>query len=438
MFGGREEEKKILPAGGMMIGYDLSGDSAQISYYQSTMDEPGTAALVTGTEIYNIPALLCKRPGVNQWFYGKEALRFHEETGAYLVDHILEKALEQEVVVIEETEYDPVALLTLFVKRSLVVLGMIVTPDKIGSFMFTVEHLDDRMVEVLGAVSANLGLRNATVYFQSYQESLYHYMMYQKEDLWRQKVLVCDFNGAGMHYYIMEKNLRTTPVVVLIKDGMAETMFLPDEDLAPELLEDAYQNLDSKFLRILEPILEGEFFSAVYLLGDGFKEQWMNGSIRYLCRNRRVFQGNNLFSRGACYSLKDKVSPGEASVGHVYLGKEKLISNVGMQVRLRDDDTYFALLDAGVNWYETYKEVEIFLPEDGQLELMITPLDGQPPMTKVIQIPELPERPVGTSRARVTLKMISATKLEIGIEDLGFGEIFPSTGKEWNYEFEVR
>ena len=30
---------------------------------------------VTGTEQYNIPVALCKRPGVGQWYYGKEAVK---------------------------------------------------------------------------------------------------------------------------------------------------------------------------------------------------------------------------------------------------------------------------------------------------------------------------------------------------------------------------
>ncbi|RAZ51536.1 hypothetical protein DK853_46505, partial [Klebsiella oxytoca] len=66
-----------------------------------------------------------------------------------LVMNLVELARKGEKIRIEEEEFDPAALLTLFIKRSLVLLNFITTPENIGALMFTVDHLDDKMVEIL-------------------------------------------------------------------------------------------------------------------------------------------------------------------------------------------------------------------------------------------------------------------------------------------------
>ena len=60
------------------VGYDQCRKYAQISYCDLTEVEPETVSAVAGTEQYNIPAVLCKRAGVGQWYYGKEAESFAE------------------------------------------------------------------------------------------------------------------------------------------------------------------------------------------------------------------------------------------------------------------------------------------------------------------------------------------------------------------------
>lgn len=83
----------------MVIGYDLGRQFSQVSYYAVGDADPCTVSPVAGTEQYNIPTVLCKRVGVSQWYYGKEALKNQGEEGI-LVDHLLEKALQGEEVLV--------------------------------------------------------------------------------------------------------------------------------------------------------------------------------------------------------------------------------------------------------------------------------------------------------------------------------------------------
>lgn len=424
--------------GSILVGYDLGDDFSQISYCALGDDEVESVATVVGTRQYNIPTALCKLTGTNQWFYGKDALKFSDEEQNGLVTHLLTAAKKGDSIVLEETEYDPTALLTLFLKRSLSLLGFAASADRIDAIMFTVNDLDDRMVEVLAKAAVNLNLRTNHIYFQSHTESFYHFVLNQPEDLWNYQVLACEHDGMQLKTYRLERNKRTTPVVVLIEEKTYDTMVLPREEEPEEIKSDSYRLADEKFLQILQNLCDGRIFSSAYLLGDGFRDNWAEKSLQFLCRNRRVFQGNNLFCKGACYSLIEKFEPNKAESEHIFLGPDKLKSNIGMKVMKRGKESYFALLDAGENWYEVYRECEIILP-DGETEIifLITPLTGKGETAEIVTLENAPFSDGGFHRYRIEMKMTSAEQVSVTLTDLGFGELSAASGKVWEKGFFV-
>lgn len=436
MFTGQKEFNIRKNSGKIIVGYDLGKKMSQISFCAPDGSEAETVSSVAGTEQYNIPTILCKRPEVNQWFYGKEAIKYIKEDGGIPVEDLLTLAQRGEDVVVEGESYDPAALLTLFVKRSLSLLSMRVPLNKIEALMFTVEELTPRMVDVLGKVAGGLNLNGVSISFQSYLESFYHYMLYQPKELWQYKVVIFDYDGA-MKSLSLECNKKTTPQVVFISEKEYpdfERVIWPEDEAAKVALK---QKLDGRFLKIAEEAVSDGIVSTVYLLGDGFKEDWAEESIRMLCKTRRVFQGNNLYSRGACYGAVERISPGEEGKSHVYLGKDKLKSNIGMRVRRRGEESYFAVLDAGKNWYETTADFEVILDTGNVLEFVIIPLTGEDLTERRIVLEGLPERPERTTRLRIHMEMASVNQAVVTVEDMGFGEIYPSSGKGWTHSINV-
>lgn len=418
----------------VLVGFDLGKYSVQISYMRSGMDEPQSAEQVIGSEVFNIPMVLCKRKGVNQWFYGREALKFAQTGEGYIVDNILQKAIDGEKEVIEDNEIDGIALLTLFIRRSLSILGA--NLSNISDLMFTCEDLSDEVIDVCSRVSGMLQLKNCNVYFQNYAESLYHYIIHQESELFRANVLCSHYDGNTLVNYVFRRNLKTTPTVAFVDVLQRINMPLPEivsEDARPA----AYERLDATYTGYVEDILKRDSFSAVYLLGDGFKDEWYKGSLKVLARGRRIFLGNDLFGRGACYCLSDRYEPGKEASKHIYLGDDKLRSNVGMNVKRRGKTSYLALLDAGVNWYDLKCEYEMFLPEDNILRFEIIPIDGTGHIIKELELINVPERDPDTLRVSLKMKMSDINTVLIHIEDIGFGDIFPSSKMEWDLKIEL-
>lgn len=419
-----------------MIGYDLGHQFAQVSYCGMGETEPETVSAVTGTEQYNIPAVLCKRPGVGQWYYGKEAVKFSKEENGILVEDLLLLAQRGEDVMVEGEAFDPVALLTLFVKRSLSLLTIRLSLYQIEAFMFTVEDLTPRMVDVLTRVAAGLQLNAKSICFQNHLESFYAYTLHQRSELWAYDVAVFEYH-THMRMLRMECNRRTSPKVVLIEQKEFPEVLRRVWSENEEECRRQKQELDELFLHVAGEALGERTISTVFLLGDGFKEGWAKESLKFLCRNRRVFQGNNLYSKGACYAMLERINPSQEWKDYVYLGEDKLKSNIGMKALRRGESSYYAVLDAGSNWYEAGCDFDVILESGSSVEFLITPLTGGNVAERSVKLPGLPDRPRGTTRLNIHVEMTAVDQAAVTIEDLGFGELFPSSGKAWSSEIQV-
>lgn len=417
-------EKKNLLFAGMELGNKIS----QISYCSSDHPEPETVSVVAGKEQYGIPTVLCKRFGVNQWFFGRDAIKHGDGVEGVLVEDLLKNAVNKETVELDGESFEAVSLLALFVKRSLSLLNLAAGTDRPDYFMITVEKLDSRMVEVLNEIANYLQMDREHIFFQSHVDSFYQYCMHQPEELRIQEVLACDYTENGLKTYRLECNRRTNPIVAFVEEREFEQLKaapLPEDET--EHTKSA-QSRDRVFLGILQELIEGHIVTCAYLLGDGFSSDWCMESLRYLCRNRRVFQGNNLYSKGACQSAYEKVFPGEISRKFIFLGKDKIKANVDIMAVTDAKESPYPLLDAGTNWYDVEKTWEFILESGNELVFLITPLNGREKKQIKMVLDGIPQRPENASRIRLRMHFTDETNMVLTVTDLGFGEFFAPSG----------
>ena len=398
----------------MIIGYDLSYQYAQISYCRQNGDTPRTFELAEGTRQYNIPACLFKREGVNQWFLGKEAENCSKQEEGSFVENLLMLALEQEEIQLGEETFETVALLTLFIKRSLYLPQKECRPEKTIGIMFTLPVLTEKTISLMQRVIVLLNMPECEMYFQSREESIYHYVTHQPKELWNDNVLLYDYGQDEIKSYRFKKNRNTRPMVAFVEEYSHGNLFGEDEEK------------DGRFIEIIAESAQPSDACA-FLLGDGFHGEWCQDSLRELCHNRRVFKGNDLYSKGACFAMQEKCAK-DKTKQMIFLSKDKLRTNVGMQVCRQGEESYLALLDGGENWYECKKEWDIILTEGNTVVFRLIPLDGRNIRNVEIVLDELPVRKPKMTRLHMLVQMKSATLMELTIEDMGFGELAPAGG----------
>lgn len=415
----------------LLIGYDLCNDYSQISYFNFALKEPKTISTTAGEEKFQIPTVLLKKAGMDKWYFGEEALKKADKQD-YLVQNLLDKCSNHELVMIEDTQYDPAELLTIFIKKSFSFLFFEGIANKVpSSIVFTVEAINTKLAFALKQSAKALGIPEESVYIQDHEESFVEYTLHQKNELWNHQVILLDYDINYLKAFKLNINTKTTPFTAIVSKENFEhirpikKMVLKEDEKEKEL--DLLVKAELKNYFGVEPI------SCIFLCGEGFDGDWSKETLRYLCMGRRVFQGKNLYTKGACYYATKKQQKIEMD-DYLFLGANKLKYNIGVEAFDKGEKRYYSLLSADENWYDAKKQCEFILEDECMVELKLTPVDHKDTRTVIINLHDLPQRPNKTVRILLEIKFESSNKGLIVIKDLGFGEIFETSKKVWKHE----
>ena len=418
----------------VFIGIDLSDDFSQISY--CTVDEPRTMSMGSGETRMCIPTMLAKRYGEAAWSFGEEAYEQSAADEAFPVDRLVERARNGAAVEVEAVDYDPTDLLALFMKKCLGRLSAITPIEKVAAIMISVEDPDEQMIKILDQVVRTLRLKAERVFYQSHAESAFNYLMHQSMDVRAQDVCVCDMRQQGLVVTLYSQNVHTKPQVMIMQERVYDH-FLPESFEGIKNPEGRKKMKDQEFLHILQANIDDSIVSSVFLLGDGFEGDWSRESLKYICNGRRAFRGNNLYSKGACYGARGKVNPSPADREMVFLGPDKVKANIGMNVYRKGRESYMALLDGGKNWYDLSRKCELLLESERRIQFIITPLNGKEVRTVSMFLKGIPERKRRSTRVLLELRMLSESRIQAVVTDMGFGEFFEPSGMQWEMEFKT-
>ena len=102
-----------------------------------------------------------------------------------------------------------------------------------------------------------------------------------------------------------------------------------------------------------------------------------------------------------------------------------------MEMRVMGAPAYYPLIEAGKNWYECKAGCELILDDTKELVFTVSLPDETEKKRVAMALDGLPERPNRTTRLALTLKYVSPKECEVTVRDLGFGEMYPSSGKVW-------
>lgn len=422
-----------------VLGLDLNDNMSQISYFELNSAAPETVVNDADKEKLGIPTVLSKRKGVAQWEIGTAAIDAAATGNATLISRIMSFAAAGAKLEIEGEAYDATDLLILFVRRSLNLLSMIMSPEDVEVMVITVASLDGKLVDVVDRIADAMPIPKDKIIIQTYEESIFYYMLHQPAELWEYEVSVFDYSDTCLRIYQMWMNRSTTPVVAFVDKNDFSEIKMPKEMMEEEESEEKAARLDEKILRLVHEFYAGKAVSTIFLVGEGFEGNWCDKTLKYLFmgKNRRVFQGRNLYSKGACYCGRDKINPCYLNKNFVFLGRDKLKFNLGIKMNVGGKEEYLTVADAGENWYDSGVTYEFLLGETKSVPLLITPLDGKGVEEIEVELTGLVDRPPRASRMRLNVEFESEDRMKIVVTDLGFGEFYPSTGKSWEKIIEM-
>ena len=316
---------------GSMIGYELGERYCQISFYAEEQQEPQTVELLH-----------------------------------YPIEHLYAKALRQEKFTVGQEMCDAVRMLAGFVAESLERFG------EIRQLVFTVPELNMDIAKMLRGIGQRAGISKGNIYVQDYKESFCNYMLYQPKELWQYEAALfhCDRHEVKA---CMLRKLRTG-------FGKGKDTFITVDDVAsarmeelsavyPVLNVDRAREADLQFRQFVQGVFEKKLVSSVFLVGEGFENSWYPQSLKVLCNGRRAFLGNNLYSKGACYTAHRRTLDYKDSF--VYLDETKMMDQICLKMRTKGQDKWEPIVSWGSRWYEADTQCEVLLENTDDIEIHI-------------------------------------------------------------------
>ena len=363
-----------------IIGYELNERYCQISYYHEESQEPQTL-----------------------------------ETIAYSAHNLYMRAIRHE-------SDEIVRLLREFIENSLSRF------ESIGQIVFTVPELNVDIVRMLKGIAKRMGIDKDNVYVQDYKESFCNFMIYQPKELWQYEAALFHCDRHEVKAYMLRK-LRTgygkgRDAFITVDEVASARM----EELAavyPVLNVDRAKEADIQFKQFVQGVFDKKLVSSVFLVGEGFENNWYPQSLKVLCNGRRAFLGNNLYSKGACYAAYKRSLGYEDSL--IYLDETKMMDQICLKLRMQGVDKWYPIVSWGSRWYESDMQCEILLENTDDIEIHIESLVGAEMRVERVSLEGLPKRKNYTLRLQVKVMMRNEKCCCISFKDMGFGEFFPPT-----------
>lgn len=403
---------------GNIIGYEINEKTCQISFYNDQQLEPET--LESESDNYQIPLIIGKLR--DTWTYGKEAKRLVSISEGFTVTRLLERSLDGEKVEFGEDTYDAVWLLSKFIQMSLQAF------PKIDGIVFTVPELTEELAKLLRGIAVRMNIDKQHIFIQDYKESFCNYLFYQPKELWQYEAALfcCDRNEIKAYMLRRLKpglgGGKTTFVTV---DEVASAHMKELAAVYPVLNEDKAREADSMFCKFIEGVFDKRIVSSVFLTGEGFENNWYPNALRLLCNGRRAFIGNNLYSKGACFTSYRKMYMQVEDP--VYLSDGKLTDQITLNLRVNGQEMWYPIVSWGAQWYESNNQWEVLLEKVEDIELHIESLVQGTVRTEVIPMDKFPRRSEYAMRLMIETLFMDEKTCKIIVRDMGFGEFYPAT-----------
>lgn len=162
--------------------------------------------------------------------------------------------------------------------------------------VFSVEQADEQAVAELRRLAMQMiGIPESRIFVQS-RRRVSVPMCCTVPEIWRHQAVLFACGGGELRSTVLNVNGRTIPVMARAeKEEKWQVSFGNYTDTEKDLA----------LAGIARDIFGGRPVSSVFLVGEGFDGKWYEESLKILCgAGKRVFAGNNLFAKGACYRAR--------------------------------------------------------------------------------------------------------------------------------------
>lgn len=413
----------------LIIGLDLRDDYAQLSYALDLSNEVESILMEEYEHKFLIPTVIGLRKDINQWVFGEEALILGREGKAQVIQNLLDKVIKGYRIKLRGSLYDPIYLLERFIYKVLLELKGRMPEKTIRQMVITIKDMDMILVEAIYKALENLGLKKDRVQVQSHIKSYLSYVLSQEKDIWMNDVALFNFDEYGFTYsQIMIQRRRLPYLVEVFSRDYSKSLKYEELDQAI-----ASENFDYILENIVNDAMYKQIVSSIYFTGKGFIDGLPKTVVRNVSKGRRIFIGQNLYCKGACYFAQKLVGASKLN-DFIFLLDDTIFYTVSLILYDKGEYKTITIGKLGESIYEPVTTLEMILDEEESIKYQVMDKNGNRIKEDMLLLDDLPKRPNKTTRVEFSLKYIDSSRFIIKIKDKGFGDFYPSTNKLWEKE----
>ncbi|MDD5937242.1 MAG: DUF5716 family protein [Clostridiales bacterium] len=408
----------------LYLGIELANEFTQVSFYQAQTNE--ALSITMGMDVTNplVPTCLFIKESTKEWTFGEDAVRLQGQEEGLYIDYLVSKIVQDESVQVYQTVYTPTMLISKYFKKVLGYIRQHYLNTSIAKIVITLEDTSPKVCDTIYSALHMLGLEKDRVMVLTKVQCFMYYILSQKQELWVNDVGLFQFDENGMYYYRLTVNRNNSPMPVIV-----DKIDLSKE-LSQEMLEqEGVIRFTQRFENITNQLLFKRLTTSLFFTGKGFAENWIDNTLKKLCVGRRVFKGQNLYTKGACYAA-NAIAHNELN-DYLLLSDDMITSTISLRLYQDAKEIDYPLVQAGTLWWQVNESITVILDSTKDLEFTVKNLLKREPIKEIFHIDNLMERENKTIRLSIQLHFVDRDSAVITVRDIGFGQFYETTYRIW-------
>lgn len=413
-----EDERKLL------VGIDLGTKITQMNYFDFVTYEPiSIGRMIDGERNYEIPTSLAVDPEKGEWYWADEESA--KQDNVILFKNLLSDVERNEKIVLGEYSIDSYQVLKRFLVKLLSILKEYEPNQTIRKLVITLANKEKRIVRYLTKICEEIGIPKTSLVVQNHRQSYMYYAISQPRELWINNVGLFELEDNKLIYSQIDIDRKTEPYIIgVIQRDLSEGI---DWE---ELARVSQEQVTYAFLNAANTVLYKQLVTTIYVTGNGFEQSWANDALKELCSGRRVFRGQNLFTKGACYAARELSGEGKLN-NCLFLDEEMIACNVSIRI-YRDASMQDVLLaKAGTLWSEIDSSVDVIPDNEDEIQITIQDVLKHEIRAHMLSLSGFAGRENRMTRFTIRIRFADKNTCIVTLKDNGFGEFCPSSNRVW-------
>lgn len=412
--------------GTILVGIDFEENFTQVSCIANGALVPESEKIGRDTNRYRIPTSIYRNPKDGEWLCGEAAFDALELCDGGYIGNMFELAETGMPAIISGHAYSSAFLLEVFFGKIFSVLGSRYPGCSFGSVTVTTAEPCEKLEAALKSAFSLLGIEKDRVRLISNIDSFMYYAVNQKGDMWLNDVGCFDYDSEGLRFISLSFGRRKKPVAV-----SSTVQNYSDVLPAGAYEEENSKNASQELEKIAAALYSDHVFSTIYATGVGFEGDWADEVLRSWSLGRRIFKGQNLYCKGACYAAEIAYSGREEE--YFFIRERMIRGEIGMKVFSGNRETEIVLAKEGTDYTDVNTSFDVILEDTDEIAFTLRNSMKKDYICAITNLDGLPKRERKTVRLNVNLRFYDAERAIVTVRDLGFGKFYESTHRIWEY-----